>query len=191
MIGVVNCVLCRQEDIVKKLAIAIAVFALGVMVVIGLGLFLRYLVLNSGPFSDAQVQSRAAVPIENIRVSMAGRLSILWKVDDRFELECGDDITIKKGTKISDFPDFWRVKDYTGELGTIYGSHLFDVDNASGERDPFMFVETNDDQEVVGVRVYSRGRRGVRFLDLQSSIRISLYHATFEELDASFRSLPQ
>lgn len=175
----------------KKLVIGIAIFALGVMAVFGLALLLRYLVLSSGPFSDAQVQARAAVPIENIRVSQAGGLSILWKVDDRFELEFGDDFTIRKGTKISDFPASWGMRDCTGVVGATYGSNLFDVDNSSGEKVPFIFVETDEEQEVVGVIAFCNGRRGLRLIDLQSSRQISLYRVSFEELVAFFSSLPQ
>lgn len=179
-----------------KLSIRTAVFAgialaIGVVAVGGLALYMRYLILNSGPFSDAQVQARAAVPIENIRVSQAGGLSFLWKVDDRFELACGDDFTIRKGTKISDFPSSWGMRDCTGVVSATYGSNLFDVDNSSGERVPFIFVETDEEQEVVGVIAFCNGRRGLRLIDLQSSKQISLYRVSFEELDAFFRELPQ
>lgn len=151
------------------------------------------IIISSGPYSDAQLVAKSVEPIEHVRVSATSRLSVTWEVDDRFLLECGDDVVIRQGSNVKELSDKWGTEYVTQDpAASSGGTDDYDVRDVTDDlRRTFMSLKVDEAGVVRSVRVICRGKKGVKIVDSRSSRSIVLYDATYEELARFFRSLPK
>ncbi|MFO0883479.1 MAG: hypothetical protein U0894_04715 [Pirellulales bacterium] len=179
----------------KQIAILLAgCIGLGLIAVIACKFAYHMILVSSGPYSDAQLVAKSVEPIEHVQVSATARLSVTWEVDDRFLLECGDDVVIRQGTNVKELSEKWGAEYVTQDLDP----HTSTEGNAYVVRDVtddlqrmFMSLKVDKAGVVISVRVICREKKGVKIVDSRSSQSISLYDATYEELASFFRSLPK
>lgn len=177
----------------KQIATLLAgCIGLGLIAVIACKYAYYMIIVSSGPYSDAQIVAKSVEPIENVRVSATGRLCVIWEVDDRFLLECGDDFVIRRGTNVAELSEKWGAErviknDIAGTDRITY----FVSDNANAAWPTFLCLEVNQAGEVVVVSAYCGCKKAVKILDLQSSREIGLYDTDYDTLVKFFRSLPK
>lgn len=179
----------------KQIATLLAgCIGLGLIAVIACKYAYYMIIVSSGPYSDAQIVAKSVEPIENVRVSATGKLSVTLKGDDRFLLDCGDDVVIRIGANVKDLTEKWGaeyVTQDTDPYASTEGITYAVSDITDDFHRMFMTLEVDKAGAVMNMWVICREKKGVKIVDSRSSRSIALYDSTYEELVKFFRSLPK
>ncbi len=125
----------------RALAILLAICGGLAVCAAALVAFYFFVMLTSGPFSDALAPPKVYTPIQNIKISR-GEVPLTWDVDERFVLEFDNDVVIKAGTNLRGLPQEWKLELYTATTHVLKGSKKYYVSEEAGRS--FMSVSVDD-----------------------------------------------
>lgn len=183
-----------NEDVVKKPQSILKTIFVGVVALVGGGVLLAGLfvvmLLLGGPYSDSQFAPRRYSPIANITLVEITFDPLWWDVDERFAVEFDNGFVLKKGVKLSDFPESLAVRQgevsyYSGKPLTVY------MVREKGASNDCMNVSVDENQEVLHAEIGINAHSNASFKDLKSQKSIRLYETSHDEMVAFFKSLPK
>lgn len=183
----------RNEGGMKKPWSILPAILIGVVALVGggfllAGIFVVMLFLG-GPYSDAQYGLKRHTLITNITLMEGTVFPLHWDVDDRFVVEFDNGFVLKRGTKLSDFPDSFSLEEGMGSFRDGKPLGKYNVWE-KGVSDSVMSVFVDENQVVLRAYIGISDRSTGSFKDLNSQKSFRLHDNSYDDVVRFFESLP-